>query len=242
MGTPAHRPLTAAFPQAAPRRHEPAPKARRRLRPSARAGRAARGPPARRRCRHCGRPQPARSFDSGGFAACAQDDKKAGARPRPRRPPPRNPHPPPTACRDYVAGGRRRSIPKNSNWRPFRSVNSNPRRLPQPNSPIGGPPLHRTAEAAATHPRIARTERGSELRFREARPSGIPAHRTRGTPLATPDPTRNYPERPSIGFWPRSGRLVKVDPPERPPTGIYGRMEQTPCRRRLQRRVSPVRE
>ena len=34
--------------------------------------------PARIR-RRCGRPQPVRSFDSGGFAACAQDDKAGRA-------------------------------------------------------------------------------------------------------------------------------------------------------------------
>ena len=39
-----HRPLTAAFPQVAIRKHEPTPKAHGRLRPSARPGRAVRTP------------------------------------------------------------------------------------------------------------------------------------------------------------------------------------------------------
>ena len=163
-----------------------------------------------------------KSFDPARLQArCAQDDRKTGARPRTGRPPPRNPHPPPTACRDYVAGGRRRSMAKNSTWEPIRPVNSSPRRLSWPNSPIGAPLLRRPAGAVAARPRTARTEQGSELQLRDERPTGIPAKCASRTPSTALDPTQSDPER--------------------PPIGIFGRMGQVPRRMRLQRRGPAVR-
>ena len=74
MGTLAHRPSTAAFPQVATRKREPAPEARGRSHPPAPpAGR--RTPPKPDTPPTLRAPRPVGSFDSGGFAACAQDDK-----------------------------------------------------------------------------------------------------------------------------------------------------------------------
>ena len=78
MGTPAHRSLTAAFPQPATRKRNPRRRRRGARRPPGMPQPGSECLPTRKRLLRRRRSRPERSFDSGRFSPSAQDDKWSG--------------------------------------------------------------------------------------------------------------------------------------------------------------------